>query len=107
MLPTPHTIGYTKFLLAALSVFSALSSLYHLPAAPPHPFHPGPRIVNAGIWTVHFGVDNEGHDSQRGVRNLIKDMSLDIVGLLETDLHVSFFFCLCESWGLRVVPCLN
>jgi len=40
---------------------------------------------------VHFGIDNEGHDSQRGMRNLIRDMELDIVGLLETDLHRTAF----------------
>lgn len=93
-LPSSHVASYAKNLLAALSVLSALASLYHLPAAPPRPFHPGPRIINAGIWTVHFGVDNEGHDSQRGVRNLVRDMQLDIVGLLETDLHVCFSFSL-------------
>ncbi|THH00526.1 hypothetical protein EW145_g7066 [Phellinidium pouzarii] len=48
---------------------------------------PGPRIIRAGIWTVHFGIDNEGRDSQRAMSTLIKDMELDIVGLLETDLH--------------------
>jgi len=40
---------------------------------------------------VHFGIDNEGHDSQGGMRNLIRDMELDIVGLLETDLHRTAF----------------
>jgi hypothetical protein len=60
-----------------------------LPRAPPTPFKPGPRILTSGIWTVHFGIDNEGHDSQQGMMSLIRDMKLDIVGLLETDLHVS------------------
>ncbi|KAF8962704.1 Frag1/DRAM/Sfk1 family-domain-containing protein [Flammula alnicola] len=43
------------------------------------------------IWAVHFGIDNEGHDSQRGMMNLIRDMELDVVGLLETDLHRTAF----------------
>jgi hypothetical protein len=38
---------------------------------------------------VHFGIDNEGRDSQRRMRDLVGDMKLDVVGLLETDLHVS------------------
>lgn len=59
---------------------------------------------------MHFGMDNTGRDSQQGMLNLIRfvhfirlprkvcniyatsvprDMELDIVGLLETDLHVS------------------
>lgn len=45
--------------------------------------------MRAGIWAVHFGIDNEGHDSQKGMLRVIKDMELDVVGLLETDLHVS------------------
>lgn len=83
--------SYTKTLLVCISVTSVLVTMYRLPASPPHPFNPGPRIINAGIWTVHFGIDNEGHDSQRGIRNLIRDMKLDIVGLLETDLHRTAF----------------
>lgn len=60
-----------------------------------------------GIWTLHFGIDNTGRDSQRGVQRLLRhftsmslneklltvehhsDMNLDVVGLLESDLHVS------------------
>lgn len=91
--------------LAILSVASLLVSMYRMPSASPHPHRPGPRIVRAGIWTVHFGIDNEGYDSQRRIRDLVRyvlayilalssiqsfrrDMELDIVGLLETDLHV-------------------
>ncbi|KAF6759901.1 Frag1/DRAM/Sfk1 family-domain-containing protein [Ephemerocybe angulata] len=51
----------------------------------------GKKLLNAGIWTVHFGFDNEGHDSQRGVRDVVRDMELDVVGLLETDLHRTAF----------------
>jgi hypothetical protein len=99
---------FSKNLLAILSVLSVLGTLYRWPSAPPRPFVPGPRILNAGIWTLHFGIDNEGRDSQRGVKTVIeyvlpllpqiaivktlfcvRDMKLDIVGFLETDLHVS------------------
>ncbi|KXN85854.1 Protein cwh43 [Leucoagaricus sp. SymC.cos] len=83
--------SYVYFLLSLMSVTSGLVTLYRLPSSPPYPFKPGPRVVQAGIWTVHFGFDNEGHDSQRGIRNLIRDMQLDIVGLLETDLHRTSF----------------
>ncbi|KAG9102614.1 hypothetical protein FRC06_001657, partial [Ceratobasidium sp. 370] len=61
--------------------------LYRTPRKPPMPYHPGDRLITAGIWTMHFGQDNEGRDSQRRMRNLIHDMELDVVGLLETDLH--------------------
>ncbi|KAI1797457.1 Frag1/DRAM/Sfk1 family-domain-containing protein [Ganoderma leucocontextum] len=79
-----YTIQYA---LAVFSALSLLATLYHTPSVVPKPHHPGPRIVRAGIWTVHFGIDNRGRDSQRLMRDLIKDMELDVVGLLETDLH--------------------
>ncbi|KAF7773286.1 hypothetical protein Agabi119p4_5453 [Agaricus bisporus var. burnettii] len=83
--------SYIYLLLAVTSVLSGLVTVYRLPSSPPQPFRPGPRIIQAGIWTVHFGFDNEGHDSQRGIRNLLRDMQLDIVGLLETDLQSAAF----------------
>lgn len=97
---------FVSYSLAVLSVSSFLVTLYRMPAIP-RPHRPGARIIRAGIWTVHFGIDNEGRDSQRRMRDLIKcvrfmctcilkrvtllcrDMELDVVGLLETDLHVS------------------
>ncbi|KAF9523555.1 Frag1/DRAM/Sfk1 family-domain-containing protein [Crepidotus variabilis] len=79
--------NHIRTAFAALSVLTLLTTIYRLPRAPPTPFKPGPKIFTAGIWTVHFGIDNEGHDGQQGMMNLIKDMELDIVGLLETDLN--------------------
>ncbi|QRW03702.1 Frag1 domain-containing protein [Ceratobasidium sp. AG-Ba] len=61
--------------------------LYRTPRKPPMPHHAGDRLITTGIWTMHFGQDNEGRDSQRRMRDLIRDMELDVVGLLETDLH--------------------
>lgn len=99
--------AYVLTTLSLIMAVSSIVSLYHTPTDTPQPFRPGPRILRAGIWTVHFGMDNEGRDSQWGMRDLIKcagldhlsstvllihtsrDMELDIVGLLETDLHVS------------------
>jgi hypothetical protein len=71
----PVAIKYTSHIrsaLALLPLFSLLITLYRHPRAPPQPFEAGPRIINAGIWTVHFGIDNEGHDSQKGIMNLIR-----------------------------------
>ncbi|TFK70310.1 hypothetical protein BDN72DRAFT_766702 [Pluteus cervinus] len=81
---------YAKFILSFIAISAALVSIYRWPA-PVQPFRPGQRMFNAGIWTLHFGIDNEGRDSQHGVRNLIRDMQLDVVGLLETDLHRTAF----------------
>jgi hypothetical protein len=69
------TKSCSQALLAAFSILSVLVTLYRLPSEPPRPFKPGPRILTAGIWTVHFGIDNIGRDSQRGIRDVIKYVS--------------------------------
>ncbi|KAF7327595.1 Calcofluor white hypersensitive protein [Mycena kentingensis (nom. inval.)] len=84
-------LSYSRICLAIFSLTSFLVSTYRTPSGSPQPFKPGPRMFNAGIWTVHFGMDNTGRDSQRLVRDVVRDMQLDIIGLLETDLHrISF-----------------
>jgi hypothetical protein len=55
------------------------------------PYYPESRVITAGIWTVHFSLDQGMWDSSRRMSSLIKDMKLDIVGLLETDLHRTVF----------------
>ncbi|EGN98994.1 hypothetical protein SERLA73DRAFT_54796 [Serpula lacrymans var. lacrymans S7.3] len=75
----------TRLILALLSISSLLITLYRWPLVGPRPYKAGTRIFNAGIWTVHFGIDNVGRDSQRRMRDLIR--RLDVVGLLETDLQ--------------------
>ncbi|GBE88480.1 Protein cwh43 [Sparassis crispa] len=77
--------------LAVITITSLLVTMYRWPFVVPKPHRAGARIVRAGIWTVHFGIDNEGRDSQRRMGDLIKDMELDVVGLLETDLHRTVF----------------
>ncbi|KAL1721577.1 Frag1/DRAM/Sfk1 family-domain-containing protein [Schizophyllum commune] len=79
------------FTLALLCILGLATSLYRQPTAAPRPYNAGPRIVTAGIWTVHFGFDNAGRDSQRLIAQLADDMRLDVLGLLETDLHRTVF----------------
>ncbi|KAL4074973.1 Frag1/DRAM/Sfk1 family-domain-containing protein [Scleroderma yunnanense] len=89
--PSFHLTGsvatYARVLLIIISLGSVLLSLYRWPVIGPTPYKSGTGIFNAGIWTVHFGFDNTGRDSQRRIRDVIRDMQLDVVGLLETDLH--------------------
>lgn len=71
-LPNPIAVSLCKALLAIVSVSSVLGTLYWMPLGmAPVPHKPGARIVNMGIWTIHFGIDNEGRDSQRGVAKVI------------------------------------
>ncbi|KAI6147018.1 Frag1/DRAM/Sfk1 family-domain-containing protein [Pisolithus thermaeus] len=79
------TAVYTVAFLVVLSLSSVLVTIFHWPVIGPTPYKPGTGVLNAGIWTVHFGFDNAGRDSQRRIRDIIR--WLDVVGLLETDLH--------------------
>ncbi|KAK8853309.1 hypothetical protein IAR55_004013 [Kwoniella newhampshirensis] len=81
------TARWTLFTSGLLSVMSIATGYSKLPATVPSPYYPDHKIFTGGIWTVHFGVDKEGRDSQRRMMELIKDMQVDVVGLLETDLH--------------------
>lgn len=49
------------------------------------PYHGKDRILTAGIWTIHFSLDNDMWSSEHRMRDLIRDMELDVVGLLESD----------------------
>ena len=72
--------------LAIIIAILSLTSAYLYSPAPITPYYPD-RIISGGIWTVHFGVDLAGRDSQHRMAELLKDMEVDIVGLLESDLH--------------------
>jgi hypothetical protein len=90
--PIPHIARrYIRSALALIVVVALIGPLSRsAQSAPtPVPAHSRARIVHAGIWAVHFGIDNSGRDSQHSMRDLFRDMDLDLVGLLETDLHVS------------------
>ena len=49
------------------------------------PHHPEDRILTAGIWTIHFSLDNDMWSSEYRMRDLLKETELDVIGLLETD----------------------
>lgn len=85
----PRACSYIRASLALIAVAALIGPLRRSspPTPAPAPAHARAGILNAGIWTVHFGIDNAGRDSQRGMRDLFRDMDLEIVGLLETDLN--------------------
>ncbi|KAK6200221.1 Frag1/DRAM/Sfk1 family-domain-containing protein [Scheffersomyces amazonensis] len=49
------------------------------------PYNEASKSFTAGIWCVHFGLDNDMWSSEIRMRNLIKEAQVDIIGLLETD----------------------
>ncbi|OCF42243.1 calcofluor white hypersensitive protein [Kwoniella heveanensis CBS 569] len=81
------TKRFTTIASVVLSIISLGYSYNKMPTKTPVPYYPDHKIFTGGIWTVHFGVDKEGRDSQRRMMDLIRDMQVDVLGLLETDLH--------------------
>ncbi|CCK71841.1 Cwh43p KNAG_0I00500 [Huiozyma naganishii CBS 8797] len=55
------------------------------PLGTPQPYHPENKLITAGIWTIHFGLDNDMWASEDRMTQLLREMELDVVGLLETD----------------------
>ncbi|KAI8819697.1 putative integral plasma membrane protein [Fimicolochytrium jonesii] len=51
------------------------------------PMHPEERLVTMGIWTVHFGLDNEMYSSHKRMAEVIGELELDVIGLLESDTY--------------------
>ncbi|WWC64717.1 uncharacterized protein I303_107328 [Kwoniella dejecticola CBS 10117] len=81
------TKRYTIISSVVLSIISIGYSCSKLPTKVPIPYYPDHKIFSGGIWTVHFGLDKEGRDSQWRMMQLIKEMQVDVLGLLESDLH--------------------
>ncbi|KAI0465110.1 hypothetical protein LJB42_000329 [Komagataella kurtzmanii] len=68
-----------------LLVLSAVISFRRLNFEKPQPYHPEDKLLTAGIWTIHFGLDNDMWASEGRMRDLIGELELDVVGLLESD----------------------
>ncbi|CCF58739.1 hypothetical protein KAFR_0F01430 [Kazachstania africana CBS 2517] len=75
------TAFFTVLIFAMIAAFT-----YKVrPTGVPQPYHPESDLLTAGIWTIHFGLDNDMWASEDRISSLIKDMELDVVGLLESD----------------------
>ncbi|CAC19769.2 glycosylceramide biosynthesis protein Cwh43 [Schizosaccharomyces pombe] len=72
----------TGFCLALMALKFAIQNM------PPYdytPYHPNEKLFTAGIWTIHFGLDNFMYASENRIRDAVRDMELDVFGLLESD----------------------
>lgn len=85
-----NTIGKKLFkqTFAILTVFLAFSIAVFFkryPTKPYHPYNSSSQSFTAGIWCVHFGLDNDMWSSEHRMKDLIKEAEVDIIGLLESD----------------------
>ncbi|OJD28075.1 hypothetical protein ACJ73_00531 [Blastomyces percursus] len=79
--------SYYVYILAVLQLLSISIAYLRFPTNDYTPYHKDEKLVTAGIWTVHFSLDNDMWSSERRMRDAIKDLELDVVGLLESDLQ--------------------
>lgn len=91
--PVTKQLRQSAISLLALLCFLASLVPFYRGVAPSQiaPHFPQSRIFTAGIWTIHFSLDQSMWDSSRRIESLIHDLDLDIVGLLESDLHRTVF----------------
>ncbi|KAK4964377.1 Protein cwh43 [Elasticomyces elasticus] len=78
---------YYVYVQLALQLLSASIAYLRFPAYNYEPYHKEDKVITAGIWTIHFSLDNDMWTSERRMRDLIKESELDVVGLLESDLQ--------------------
>lgn len=79
---------HRRYHLTALGVLNLLflaAAFLRFPTNDYKPYHPDDNLITAGIWTIHFSLDNDMWSSEVRMRDLIKELELDVVGLLETD----------------------
>ncbi|KAK4226294.1 hypothetical protein QBC38DRAFT_480893 [Podospora fimiseda] len=74
-------------ILGALNFLFLVANFLRFPTYDYKPYHEKDRLFTAGIWTIHFSLDNDMWSSEYRMRDLIKEMEVDVIGLLESDLQ--------------------
>ncbi|KAJ5692985.1 hypothetical protein N7462_002408 [Penicillium macrosclerotiorum] len=77
--------SYYIYVLAALQLLSVSVAYLRFPTNDYVPHHKEDKVVTAGIWTVHFGLDNNMWAAERRMRDVIGELELDVIGFLESD----------------------
>lgn len=85
-IPNQKSFYYT-FILVALELLAVSIAYLRFPTNDYTPYHPEDKSLTAGIWTIHFSLDNDMWSSEHRMRDLIKEMEVDVIGLLESDLQ--------------------
>jgi endonuclease/exonuclease/phosphatase family metal-dependent hydrolase len=75
------------YILVSLELLAISIGYVRFPSYDYKPYHPEQNLITAGIWTIHFSLDNDMWSSEHRMRDAIRDLELDVVGLLESDLQ--------------------
>jgi hypothetical protein len=79
--------SYYFYILLCLEALAIAIAYLRFPSYDYTPYHAEDKLVTAGIWTIHFSLDNDMWSSEHRMRDVIKELELDVVGLLESDLQ--------------------
>ncbi|RHZ66542.1 hypothetical protein CDV55_103154 [Aspergillus turcosus] len=77
--------SYYVYVLAVLQLLSIAIAYLRFPTNDYAPYHKEDKVATMGIWTVHFGLDNDMWSSERRMRDAIRELEIDVIGLLESD----------------------
>lgn len=77
--------SYYLYILGALELLAIATAYLRFPSYDYTPYHPETKSITAGIWTIHFSLDNDMWSSEYRMRDLIKELEVDVIGLLESD----------------------
>ncbi|KAF2459529.1 calcofluor white hypersensitive protein-like protein [Lineolata rhizophorae] len=79
--------SYYLYALLVLELLGASVAYLRFPSYNYKPHHGDSKAITAGIWTIHFSLDNDMWSSERRMRDVLAELELDVVGLLESDLQ--------------------
>ena len=78
---------YYFYVVGLLQILSIATAYLRFPTYNYEPYHKEDKILTAGIWTIHFSLDNDMWSSEYRMRDVIKELEIDVIGLLESDLQ--------------------
>lgn len=79
--------SYYLYVLIVLELLALSISYVRFPTNDYTPYHKDDKVITAGIWTIHFSLDNDMWSSERRIRDLVKELEIDVIGFLESDLQ--------------------
>ena len=77
--------AYYMHILVALQLLSISVAYLRFPTNDYQPYHKDQKLLTAGIWTIHFSLDNDMWTSEYRMAAAIRELEMDVVGLLESD----------------------
>lgn len=80
-----RNVSLLRTAIGAICAITFAISYVRFPTFDYVPYHAEEKLFTAGIWTVHFGLDNDMWASETRMRQIIQELELDVIGLLESD----------------------